>query len=101
MGFTSPVSGNHSIRIPKNESWMWITPSGIPRYHLKEKDLIKVNLENGSTISNGVKPSIEWYMHASIYNKIKTIKAIVHTHSPYTLGYCYFRREILSYNRGI
>ncbi len=86
MGFTSPVSGNHSIRIPKNESWMWITPSGIPRYHLKEKDLIKVNLENGSTISNGVKPSIEWYMHASIYNKIKTIKAIVHTHSPYTLG---------------
>ena len=86
MGFTSPVSGNHSIRIPKNESWMWITPSGIPRYHLKEKDLIKVNLENGKAINNGLKPSIEWHMHASIYNKIKKINAIVHTHSPYTLG---------------
>jgi L-fuculose-phosphate aldolase len=86
MGFTSPVSGNHSIRIPKSNSWMWITPSGIPRYHLKEKDLIKVNLENGNAINNGRKPSIEWHMHALIYNKITKIKGIVHTHSPYTLG---------------
>jgi L-fuculose-phosphate aldolase len=86
MGFRSPVSGNQSIRIPKSNSWMWITPSGIPHYHIKEKDLIKVNLENGNTISYGLKPSIEWHMHASIYSKIKEIKAIVHTHSPYILG---------------
>ena len=24
---------------------MWITPSGIPRYNLQEKDLVKVHLE--------------------------------------------------------
>jgi hypothetical protein len=46
MGFTSPVSGNHSFRI-QNENAMWITPSGIPRYNLHEKDLVKVQLQSG------------------------------------------------------
>ena len=94
MGFTTSVSGNQSIRIQGKKS-MWITPSGITRYNLQEKDLVKVHLENGATVGNGsgggysysrkLKPSIEWYMHASIYNKISKVNAIVHTHSPYTL----------------
>ena len=83
MGFTSPVSGNHSIRI--QDKWMWITPSSIPRYTLKEKDLVKVHLESGKT-GSGSKPSIEWRMHVSIYDKLSKVNAIVHTHSPYTLA---------------
>jgi L-fuculose-phosphate aldolase len=83
MGFTSPVSGNHSIKI-ENTKWMWITPSGVPRYNLREEDLVKVNLKTGRTLGK-LKPSIEWYMHLSIYKKSK-VNAIVHTHSPYTLG---------------
>ncbi len=84
MGYTSPVSGNHSVRL-KNKSWMWITPSGIPRYELKDKDLVKINLHTGKALGSR-KPSIEWYMHASIYKQASSINAIVHTHSPYTLG---------------
>jgi len=84
MGFTSPVSGNHSIRI-QNKKWMWITPSGIPRYNLQEEDLIKVHLETGKTLGRLI-PSIESYMHVSIYKKLGKVNAIVHTHSPYTLG---------------
>lgn len=84
MGFTSPVSGNHSIRI-QNKKWMWITPSGVPRYNLQDKDLVKVHLETGNTVGR-LKPSIEWYMHVSIYKKLGKVNAIVHTHSPYTLG---------------
>jgi len=83
MGFTSPVSGNHSIKI-ENTKWMWITPSGVPRYNLREEDLVKVNLNTGRSLGK-LKPSIEWYMHLSIYKKSK-VNAIVHTHSPYTLG---------------
>ena len=90
MGFTSPVSGNHSIRI--QDKWMWITPSAIPRYTLKEKDLVKVHLESGKTGSSGSKPSIEWRMHVSIYDKLSKVNAIVHTHSPYTLAPCYINR---------
>jgi ribulose-5-phosphate 4-epimerase/fuculose-1-phosphate aldolase len=37
---------------------MWITPSGIPRYNLKEKDLVKVNLETMKTRGR-LKPSTE------------------------------------------
>ena len=83
MGFTSPVSGNHSIKI-ENTKWMWITPSGVPRYNLREGDLVKVHLKTGRSLGK-LKPSIEWYMHLSIYKKSK-VNAIVHTHSPYTLG---------------
>jgi L-fuculose-phosphate aldolase len=86
MGYTSPISGNHSFRA-QNKNWMWITPSGIPRYNLKEKDLVMVNIQNGKTASSQErKPSSEWYMHASIYNRSTHINAVVHTHSPYTLG---------------
>ncbi|MFL6403119.1 MAG: class II aldolase/adducin family protein [Nitrososphaeraceae archaeon] len=96
MGLTSSVSGNHNIRI-QGKKWIWITPSGIPRYNLQEKDLVKVHLETDRTIGYGnsssssnasakLKPSIEWRMHASIYNKLSKVNAVVHTHSPYTLA---------------
>ena len=89
MGFTSSVSGNHSIRI--QDKWMWITPSGIPRYNLQEKDLVKVDLETSRTVGGGgsssrLKPSVEWRMHVSIYNKLLKVNAVVHTHGPYTLA---------------
>jgi L-fuculose-phosphate aldolase len=84
LGFTSPVSGNHSFRL-RNKDWMWITPSGVQRYNLHVKDLVKVNLETGETIGR-LTPSIEWQMHTSIYKKLSQVNAIVHTHSPYTLG---------------
>lgn len=84
MGLTSPVSGNHSIRI-RNKKWIWITPSGVPRYNLQEKDLVRVNLETSETIGR-LKPSIEWQMHSAIYRKLSQVNAIIHTHSPYTLG---------------
>ena len=48
MGYTSPISGNHSFRL-QDKSWMWITPSGVPRYDLKEKDLMMVNLQTGKS----------------------------------------------------
>lgn len=83
MGFISPVSGNHSIRYQNR--WMWITPSGIPRYNLKTSDLVKVNLETGLSWGK-LKPSIEWQMHRTIYNVMKNTNAIVHTHSPYTIA---------------
>ena len=84
MGFTTSVSGNHSIKI-ENTKWMWITPTGVPRYNLREEDLVRVHLKTGRSIGN-LKPSIEWHMHLSIYKKSRKVNAIVHTHSPYTLG---------------
>jgi len=52
---------------------------------LKDKDLVKINLHTGKALGSR-KPSIEAHMHASIYKQASSINAIVHTHSPYTLG---------------
>lgn len=78
------MSGNHSVRL-KNKTWMWIIPCGIPRYELKDKDLVEINLHTGKVLGSR-KPSIEGHMHASIYKRAPNIDAIIHTHSPYTLG---------------
>jgi L-fuculose-phosphate aldolase len=65
---------------------MWVTPSGLPRYKIKPGDLVKVNLKTGKT-KDRKQPSIESGMHLNIYNS-SNAKAIVHCHTPYTLGMC-------------
>jgi L-fuculose-phosphate aldolase len=83
LGLTTSVSGNHSIRYGSH--FMRITPSAVPRYNLKISHLVKIDLQDGTTYGN-IKPSIEWQMHMGIYNNNSKVGAIVHTHSPYTLG---------------
>jgi ribulose-5-phosphate 4-epimerase/fuculose-1-phosphate aldolase len=83
MGLTTSISGNHSIRF-KNR-WMWITPSGISRYKIHSNHLIKVHLKTSKVFGN-IRPSIELNLHRNIYNKRQDVNAIVHTHSPFTIG---------------
>lgn len=60
-----------------------------------ERDLVKVHLQTGRTTSDSTsatttnakqRSSIEWGIHAYIYNKLSNVNAVVHTHSPYTLA---------------
>jgi len=81
-GLTTSVSGNHSVRC---NDWMWITPSGIPRYSILSSDLAKVNIHTGKVIGKK-KPSIETRMHRKIYLACPDIRAVIHTHSPYTIA---------------
>jgi L-fuculose-phosphate aldolase len=83
MGLTTSISGNHSIRF--RNKWMWITPSGISRYKMKTNNLVKVHLKTGKIFGN-ICPSIEFNLHRKIYNKRNDVNAIVHTHSPFTIG---------------
>ncbi|HKX82357.1 MAG TPA: class II aldolase/adducin family protein [Nitrososphaera sp.] len=81
-GYTTSVSGNHSIR---SKGWMWITPSGTPRYRMRLSDLVRINLRTG-TRPLKAKPSIEADMHLKIYAARPDVLAIAHTHSPYTIA---------------
>ena len=83
MGLTTSISGNQSIRF-KNR-WMWITPSGISRYKIHSNHLVKVHLKTSKVFGN-IRPSIELNLHRNIYNKRQDVNAIVHTHSPFTIG---------------
>jgi ribulose-5-phosphate 4-epimerase/fuculose-1-phosphate aldolase len=64
---------------------MWITPSGLSRYKIQAKHLVKVHLRTGKAFGN-VRPSIEFNLHRKIYNNRQDINAVVHTHSPFTIG---------------
>ncbi|HET6807976.1 MAG TPA: class II aldolase/adducin family protein [Nitrososphaera sp.] len=83
IGLTTSVSGNHSVRV--RDSWMWITPSGVPRYRMRADDLVRIDLKTGKVVA-GIKPSMELNMHMDIYSSRPDINAIVHAHSPFTIG---------------
>jgi L-fuculose-phosphate aldolase len=83
MGLTTSVSGNQSVRV--RDRWMWITPSGVPRYRMRADDLVRIDLKTGKVVA-GRKPSMELNMHMDIYSSRPDINAIVHAHSPFTIG---------------
>jgi L-fuculose-phosphate aldolase len=83
IGLTTSVSGNHSVRV--RDRWMWITPSGVPRYRMRADDLVRIDLKTGKVVA-GRKPSMELNMHMDIYSSRPDISAIVHAHSPFTIG---------------
>jgi L-fuculose-phosphate aldolase len=83
MGLTTSISGNHSVRF--RNKWMWITPSGIPRYKIHSNHLVKIHLKTNKVFGN-IRPSIELNLHRNIYNERQDVNAIVHTHSPFTVG---------------
>lgn len=81
-GLTTSVSGNHSVRC---KDWIWITPSGIPRYSIVASDLVRVDIRTGRAIGKK-KPSIETGMHRKIYCACPDIGAVIHTHSSFTIA---------------
>jgi L-fuculose-phosphate aldolase len=52
---------------------------------MQANHLVKVHLKTGKPSSN-IRPSIEFNLHRNIYNKRHDVNAIVHTHSPFTIG---------------
>jgi L-fuculose-phosphate aldolase len=82
-GLTTSVSGNQGVRV--RDRWMWITPSGVPRYRMRADDLVRIDLKTGKVVA-GRKPSMELNMHMNIYSSRPDINAIVHAHSPFTIG---------------
>ena len=83
IGLTTSVSGNHSVRV--RDRWIWITPSGVPRYRMRADDLVRIDLKTGKVVA-GRNPSMELNMHMDIYSSRPDINAIVHAHSPFTIG---------------
>lgn len=84
MGLATPRGGNVSARV-KGSGNFWITPTGVFKVDLKPSDLVKVTLD-GKVLSGRLKPSVETPMHSSIYRTRSDVLAVIHAHSPLTLG---------------
>jgi len=83
-GMISNAGGNQSARLPGSDK-IWITPSGYPRTELEPKDLVQIDME-GNLIQGDLKPSIEVSMHLEVYRRRPDVNAVIHAHSPYTMG---------------
>jgi L-fuculose-phosphate aldolase len=84
-GFLSGASGNLSIRL--NSSQILITPSGISKGRLAQKDLIRYDIEKNKPIGKSAhKPSSEIRMHTFIYQHRKDVNAVLHAHPVYAVA---------------
>ncbi len=77
-GWVPATSGNISMKV--DEKYVAITVSGKHKGHLRDEDIILVDIE-GNPVSGG-KPSAETLIHTYVYQKFPEARAVVHTHSP-------------------
>ncbi len=91
-GLITGSGGNASIRLDGRDEIL-ITPSGVYKAELEHADLVRMRLD-GKVLDGRWKPSSEWRMHTEIYKKRGDVKAVVHTHSPYTTGLSIAGRQI-------
>ncbi|MDD5078348.1 MAG: class II aldolase/adducin family protein [Candidatus Omnitrophica bacterium] len=82
-GLAVANSGNLSCRL--DDGCILITATGTSLGCLKETDIVKVNLADGSA-EGEIKPSSELPLHRAIYRDF-TAKVIVHCHPPLINGY--------------
>ena len=87
-GLTSSLGGNVSTR---DESVVYISPSKIPKYRIKESQVSVTTLE-GQHI-DGARPSSELPTHLAIYGTTDA-KAVMHVHSHYATILACLKHEI-------
>lgn len=76
-------SGNISARAG---DIVYVSPSGFSLDELGANDYIGVDLHSGEIVDGTMRPTCEISMHLACYLAREDIRAIVHTHQPYTTG---------------
>lgn len=75
--YVAANDGNISCKV--SEDTIWVTPTGVSKGFMQEKDLIKMKLD-GRIVEGEKKPSSEVRMHLRVYQEDKRVKAVVHAH---------------------
>lgn len=82
-GLTRGTGGNISIYDPQQQL-MAISPSGMDYFETEPEDVVVMDL-SGNIIEGSRKPSVEHALHSIFYEKRQDIRAVVHTHSTYSV----------------
>jgi L-fuculose-phosphate aldolase len=88
---TTTSGGNISLRV--SDDIILITPSATDKGTMRWKE-IGIMTMNGENLTPGLKPSIEFEMHLSVYRKMKDVKAIVHAHPVFASSFTATKCEI-------
>jgi L-ribulose-5-phosphate 4-epimerase len=73
-----------------------IKPSGVEYEDLRPSNLVVVDLE-GNTVEGDLNPSSDTATHLELYKAFPELGGIVHTHSPYAVGWAQAGRDIPCY----
>ncbi|MDO5826005.1 MAG: class II aldolase/adducin family protein [Methanosphaera sp.] len=85
-------AGNISIR---DGDYIYITASGTDFKSLNYEDIIKVDIDDLSYISEDNKiPSMETSLHTEIYKKRSDVESVVHVHSPYATAFAFSKKRL-------
>lgn len=87
--------GNVSA-ISADRSYYVIKPSGVDYSQLKPEDMVVMDLDD-NIIEGKYNPSTDAPTHSYIYKTFEKTKAIVHTHSPYAVGYAQAGQDIVCF----
>ncbi len=79
------MEGNFSIRLEEN--LILTTPAGVCKGKLTIDDLVLVDLTGAPKDSSGRRPSTELKMHLTVYQNRRDVKACVHAHPTYAVGF--------------
>lgn len=79
------TAGNVSVRVelPNGQDAFLVTPSSVKYDEMDIEDIVLIN-SKGDTIIGRRNPTSETRMHLAIYRARQDIKAIVHSHAPYS-----------------
>lgn len=83
-GLVSCVGGNASV-VSREDNWILVTPSHIDKMKIQPDQIVKVGLDDGRVIGDGVYSS-ETINHLSIYRTRTDVRFIVHAHPSNAVG---------------
>ena len=94
-GFVSSLGsyapGNISARLDSRH--VLITPSGLAKSRLKEKEICVIDLD-GRTVKGKLKPTSETPTHLAVYRSRSDVNAIIHTHPTYATVFAITSKRI-------
>jgi L-ribulose-5-phosphate 4-epimerase len=94
-GLVTYTWGNVS-GIDREKGLFVIKPSGVEYDELRPEDLVVMDLK-GNQVEGELNPSSDTKTHLVLYNAFPDIGGIVHTHSPYAVGWAQAGRDIPAY----
>lgn len=87
-GMTTTSGGNLSIKDENGD--VWITPAGIDKGSLTNKDIVQVKPDG--TVIGKHRPSSELPFHLSTYKQRPDVRAVLHAHPPALVSFSIVRK---------
>lgn len=91
-GLQTGTGGNISVRV-LGYDLMVVKASGVAFDECVYSNIVVTDFQ-GKVIESNLKPTQEFVLHASLYEKYDNIGAIVHTHSPYSIAWTYTKKDL-------